>query len=171
VHRKGTNVHQGKYYCDENENELLSHYYGKSHVPLELLKKEYARVMALPINELRKSSPLQPGIYSGESTPQKEFDFSRTRFFERPGFREPDVDEIIQSLDKEGRWLVKNGSTSNAYTEELMGDPESHQFSTVNVGDRTDTSPFRDTTDQLYISTSAYIRNMRQLIRFVEENK
>ncbi len=171
VHRKGSNVHCGKYYCDEKEDELLSHYYGKSHVPLELLKKEYEKVSTLPLDGLLKSSPLQPGTYSGKSTPQKEFDFSRARFFERSGFREPDLKEIIQSIDGEGRWLVKNGSTSNPYTDELVGDPESHQFSTVNVGDRTDTSPYRDTTDQLYISTSAYMRNMRQLIRFIEGNK
>jgi len=39
------------------------------------------------------------------------------------------------------------------------------------VGDETDTSPYRDTTDQEYISTGEYIRNMHLLINYLKTKK
>ena len=171
VHRKGSNVQCGFYYCDENEGELLSHYYGKSYVPIDLLQNEYERVSNLSLEEVIKNSPLKIDRFEGYKTPQQEFDFGMGRLFERPGRRGTDVEEIIRSLDKDGRWLVSNCSTSHPYSEEIIEDPESHQYSSINVGDQTDTSPYRDQSDQLYISTSAYIRNMRQLINFIRKNR
>lgn len=170
VHRKGSNVHNGQYYCDENVDDLLSHYYGKSHVPLDMLKNEYTRLSALSVEDVVRDSPLNPGIYRGLKTPQQTFDLGRGGWFDRPGFKEPSIEEVMGSIDKQGRWLIKNCSTSHPYTDEILNDPESHQYSTVNVGDRTDTSPYRDQSDQLYISTSAYIRNMRLLIHYIEKN-
>ena len=38
------------------------------------------------------------------------------------------------------------------------------------VGDETDTSPYRDESDQEYISTKTYINNMRILLNYVANN-
>jgi hypothetical protein len=45
------------------------------------------------------------------------------------------------------------------------------EFSSKNVGDETDTSPFADQTNQQYISTPAFIRNMTVLIRYIQSGK
>jgi hypothetical protein len=39
------------------------------------------------------------------------------------------------------------------------------------VGDETDTSPFRDPSDQTYISIPEYIRNMSLLISYIRSIK
>ena len=56
---KGSNVTFGRYYTDENDKNLLSHYYGKSRVPLDVLKEEYNRLKDLPVEEVVKNSPIK----------------------------------------------------------------------------------------------------------------
>ena len=41
----------------------------------------------------------------------------------------------------------------------------------LHVGDKTDTSPYRDMSEQDYISTPAYIRNMNLLINYLKSIK
>lgn len=81
------------------------------------------------------------------------------------------VTEIVKALDSKGRWLTKHGMTSNPYAGDGTNKEETDTFATTHVGDKTDTSPYRDTTDQEYISTIQYIRNMNTLIKYVHDNK
>ena len=78
------------------------------------------------------------------------------------------VKEIISSLDVQNRWLVKHAMISNPYISEGENNKLTDEFASVNVGDKTDTSPFRDPSDQLYISTQEYIKNMSVLINYLK---
>jgi hypothetical protein len=57
---------------------------------------------------------------------------------------------------------------SNPYIGDGKDTVATDQYASTYVGDKTDTSPFRDLTDQSYISTSAYIRNMYMLINYLK---
>jgi hypothetical protein len=56
---------------------------------------------------------------------------------------------------------------SNPYIGDGQNKELTDEYASVNVGDKTDTSPFRDVTEQDYISTPAYIRNMHVLINYL----
>ena len=71
-------------------------------------------------------------------------------------------------MDKENRWLIKQGMTSNPYIGDGLVKEPTDEFASVHVGDETDTSPYRDTTDQEYLSTGKYLRNMELLINYIK---
>ncbi|MDB5249426.1 MAG: Pectic acid lyase [Segetibacter sp.] len=166
VHRKGSNVAYGHYYVDNNDKDLLVHYYGKARVNLQKLKDEYARVSALPAEEATKDSPIKPSSFNSEGTPQKALVLNR--YSSNDPTPEPMVKELVSSLDAKNRWLVKHVMISNPYTGDGQSKELTDKYATTNVGDKTDTSPFRDTSDNDYISTSAYIKNMSRLINYVK---
>ena len=169
VHRKGSNSKYGKYFVDYNDDKLLGHYSGKRGVPVDRLKEEYTRLLSLSAEEATKDSPLKVGSFKGEGTPQSVYKPDRNYFPFKPD--EQQVKGVINSLDIENRWLVKHVSISNPYTGDGQKQELTDEFASRNVGDETDTSPFSDQSDQQYISTAAYIRNMNLLISFIESNK
>jgi hypothetical protein len=81
---------------------------------------------------------------------------------------EKQVIMIIGSLDSENRWLAKHVSISNPYAGDGVKQELTDEFASTNAGDETDTSPFQDQSEQEYISTSQYIRNMGVLINYVK---
>lgn len=167
VHRRGSNVKYGEYYWDYNDENLLSHYGGKRAINLQNLKDEYERVSALSPEEATKDSPLKEEKFEGEGSPQHYYDLNRSSFDDVPSQQR--VREILSSMDDQHRWLVQNVPTSNPY----IGDGEktelTDEYASVHVGDETDTSPYRDESNQLYISTQEYIRNMNLLMNFLKE--
>ena len=168
-HRKGSNVVYGYYYVDYNSTNLLSHYGGKSFVNIQELKDEFNKLSSMPVEEATKNSPLLESTYKEKSIPQTYYDLSH----ERPT-RIPDdtfAKRLIQSLDKEGRWLIKHGMTSHPYIGDGVNKEATDDYSKTFVGDETDTSPYKDTSDAEYISTGEYVRNMRMLINYVEAHK
>ena len=172
VHRKGSNVTYGYYYFDYNDENLLAHYSGKRYIPIDRLKEEYERLAALSTEEVTKDSPLKVGQFIGEGTPQQSTDLFEEPFMGFMRRRGPvDVKEIIKSLDDQGRWLIKHATTSHPYMGDGMNQELTDQYATTRVGDETDTSGYRDTTEQEYISTSAYIMNMHLLINYIKSNK
>ena len=172
VHRKGSNVKYGYYYVDTNDSHLLGHMQGKGNINVQFLKDEYARVSALSPDEATKNSPLLAGKFEGWGTPQSYYHLSR---LQRPGKREalPEVEvkEVINSLDSKNRWLVKHAMISNPYVGDGQNKEPTDKFASTHVGDETDTSPYRDTSDQEYISTPAYVRNMYVLINYLKSIK
>ena len=172
VHRRGSNVTYGEYYVDYNDDKLLSHYGGKGFVNIDRLKAEYKRVSALSPEEAIKNSPIKPGRFEGEgtgSTPQHYYKLNRSSFDDVPD--ETRVREIINALDDQHRWLVKHMQTSNPYAGPGQNRELTDKYASTNVGDETDTSPFRDESDQEYISMREYIRNMTLLMNYVRLQK
>lgn len=167
VHRTGSNVSHGYYYTDSSDKKLLIHYGGKTRINIDRLKEEYNRISALSPEEATKNSPLKVESFEGEGTPQTYYQLTR----EFPFFNElPDaakIKEIISALDHQNRWLVKHAMISNPYIGEGVHNGLTDEFASTNVGDKTDTSPFRDPSDQLYISTGEYARNMALLMRYL----
>ena len=172
VHRKGSNAKYGYYYVDTNDSNLLGHMRGKGNINIQYLKDEYARVSALSPEDATKDSPLLPGKFEGPGTPQSFYHLSR---LENPGRRPPlpdmKVKDVINSLDKENRWLVKHAMISNPYIGDGQEKEPTDEYASTHVGDKTDTSPYMDMTDQEYISTPAYVRNMYLLINYLKSIK
>ena len=169
VHRKGSNVKFGSYYLDYNDKQLLAHYYGKGGISLDELKSEYKRISALTSEEATKDSPLKIGKFEGLGSPQTYYDLNRYNFPVKVD--EKMVEEIIGSMDAENRWLSKHALISHPYNGDGQKQEQTDEFASTNVGDETDTSPYRDMSDQDYISTGDYIRNMKMLINFVRSSK
>ena len=168
-HRKGSNVKYGYYYVDDNDENLLSHYGGKSYINIQELKNEYKRVSSMTAEEVTRNSPLKEEAFSGAGIPQSYYDLSYERVTKIPV--ESVVRTIIQSLDKENRWLIKHGMTSNPYIGDGRKQEPTDAYVKTMVGDETDTSPYRDPSDNEYISTGDYVKNMNWLINYVESTK
>ncbi|MDT0686006.1 pectate lyase [Autumnicola psychrophila] len=165
VHREGSNNIYGRYYVDYTDEDLLSHYRGKMTIRLENLKKEYNHISGLTPEEVTRNSPLKPMKYEGSTTPQ-------SYFFEIWGSKssipeKEKVKEIINSLDIENRWLVKNAMISNPFIGDGENKELTKKFASTFVGDNRDTSPYRDESDKLYISSAEYIKNMTILIGYI----
>ena len=97
---------------------------------------------------------------------------SRLERFENDGdVSETRVKEVINALDSENRWLVKHVMISNPYIGDGENKEQTDEFASTTVGDKTDTSPYRDMSEQQYISTPAYIRNMNLLINYLKSIK
>lgn len=169
VHRKGSNVKYGFYYFDYNDEKLLGHYGGKTRIDVNRLKQEYDKVKNMSPEEVMKDSPLNPENFSEEGTPQEFYNLNRSYY--QFSADEKQVKTIISSLDKENRWLTKYASTSNPYIGDGVKQELTDEYATTHVGDETDTSPYRDTSDQEYISTSTYIRNMNILMTYLQANR
>jgi len=78
------------------------------------------------------------------------------------------VVRAVASLDTEGRWLAPLGSISHPYRGEGSKEFAPGDFSRTQVGDESDTSPYRADPGIVGISTSTYIRNMSELIRVLD---
>ena len=166
VHRKGSNVKYGYYYTDYSHDHLLGHYNGRRHVPVEELKEAYQRISALSPAEATKESPIKPEQFSGAGIPQAFYDLNRDAVKYVP--KEQELTEIMHSLDSQGRWLIRHALISHPYIGDGINQEPTDQYASTNVGDETDTSPYRDPSDQEYISTGDYIKNMNLLINFVK---
>lgn len=165
-HRKGSNVIYGSYYVDGNCQNLLAHYGGRTFVDIKSLEERYRQTLQLSPEEATKNSPFKADVRPGYNDVMPDF----YQFGKHYMLRQPDnamVSELIKSLDKEGRWLVKHAMISNPYKGDGTKTEPTDAYANTFVGDDTDTSPYRDTSDALYISTGAYVRNMQVLIHFV----
>lgn len=170
VHRKGSNVTYGSYYVDNNDKNLLAHYGGKSNISIDKLKEEYNRVSALSPEEVTKDSPLKPVSFQGEGTPQTYYKLNRDSY-PLSDSATLKVKEVINSLVGHNRWLIKHAMISNLYTGDGQNKEATNEFASTHVGDKTDTSPFRDPSEQDYISTAAYIRKYESVDGICEINQ
>ncbi len=176
VHRKGSNVVYGSYFVDNKDEGLLAHYGGKQRIDVPRLRSAYEETLKLPTDQVAKDSPLKPGRADGKANRAAAlWDVPSLRpewmaFLQRnPSASE--IEGILSALDPQGRWLTKRANTSHPYAGDGVRQDPVRDYATTMVGDETDTSPYRDETDQLYISTGAYLRNMRALMRYLESAK
>ena len=166
VHRKGSNVIHGYYYTDSNDDKPLRHYGPKTRIPLDLLQERYDSLASLDPAVVVMDSPLNPSAYTGKGTPQENYSRWTRRSFRRGN--ESRVEEILASLDEQGRWLSMRAMTSHPYVGDGTATEETDQYASTMVGDETDTSPYWDGSGQEYISTRLYITNMQALITALE---
>lgn len=165
VHRKGSNVNFGTYYVDNNDSLHLIHYPGKSRVQLDLLKKEYEKFRSMSLSEVTNGSSLLQKHDWHKLSPKFVEGLARYDLLKQPV--EEDIALVVNALDKKGRWLTPHASISHSYIGDGQKKEQTNEFASTMVGDETDTSPFKDPSETLYISTGEYIKNMRLLISFL----
>lgn len=165
VHRKGTNVHNGTYYTDQNPENTIGHYSSAAFVNTKQLREEYQKILAMTKEEATDGSPfLQKHLIPLPDYYYQQHSDRRERF----GFRQPNTDEIIQSLTKDGYWLSPIRQISNPYkqTPENINTPSNEtKYAATMVGDEYDTSPYTSDKPVMGISTQTYINNMSALIK------
>jgi PelA/Pel-15E family pectate lyase len=171
LHRRGSNVVNGEYYVDADPTNTISHYGSTRQIDVANMRAELAKATSLPAADLAKHSPLAPG--TSPSPLPRYFEVRQPREFGRAGAAPvPAADRAaraIAALDPQGRWITELGSTSHPYRGPGPKTLAPGDFAGTNVGDDSDTSPFRPTSSLPGISTQAYIRNMGDLIRFVDQ--
>ncbi len=170
VHRKGSNATYGYYYTDSIDTNLLAHMHGKGSIDVNSLKHEYERINKLTPEDVTKDSPLKPGMFKGSGLPKSFYDLSRNDQVSIP-VNDTKAKEILKALDSKNRWLVKHVEISNPYIGDGQKKEHTNAYASTNVGDETDTSPYVDDSEQLYISTPEYIRNMSILISYINSVK
>jgi hypothetical protein len=163
-HREGTGVSDGHYWWDYNDENLLAHYGGKGNINIDQLKQEYERVSVLSPEEVTKNSPLKVEKFQGEGTPQRYYDLSNNTTAKVPDNSE--IKAIINDLDIQNRWLVKNVQISRPYSVSETGE----ETNTAKLSDELGRA-LKDTSDQQYISTRKYENNMNLLINFIKHNR
>lgn len=154
VHRRGSNVVNGRYYVDGDPTRTLAHYSSFRAVDVPGLRRQLAELKATSSAQLKERSPLRPGA---ERPPLPKF------FAAVAAPKGPSPTELIASLNQQGYWLSPLGYNSHPYKGGGSKTPAAGDFSQTHVGDETDTSPYPDPTLQ-GISIEAYIRNMGVLI-------
>lgn len=162
AHRSGTGVADGHYWWDYDDQNLLAHYGGKTTVNLDKLKKEYERILLMDPQELTKGSPLNAERLKTPAKYQNFYAFS-PRFSGEPAHDEM-VKTILNGLDKEGRWLVKNIQISRPYGVSSNG----AETNTAKLSDKNGKA-ILDSSDQKYISTREYLKNMNYLIYYIKK--
>jgi len=178
IHRKGTNVKYGKYFFDYNNENTPIHYPCKRIINMKDLYRQFNAAKELNLFSYSDLKfPFDIKMFSSNEVykiindylrlpSEKVFDnFNNDIKFER-------VNEIISQLDERNRWLTKNVFISNPYiNEEIAGDENSEMYSKTYVGDKYDTSPFPNDTDEKYISTRLFIENVSYLLRYLKTVK
>ena len=179
THREGSNVDCGHYYYDHDSSMPVIHYRNYREINLAQVEEEYQNVMKEDSAKVTDASPLKPGKVI-EKSPLERF-HKILEYCEVPSLADENaivsnktlVEKIITSLDPEGRWLVKHEYTSNPYVGAPANCDDVHtkKYSTTYVGDQYDTSPFPDKSNQEYISTEAYSRNVHILLDYLKSIK
>jgi PelA/Pel-15E family pectate lyase len=157
VHRRGSNVVNGRYFVDYSPQKPLAHYSAFRRVDVAGMRTRYEQLRQISRAEMLKDSPLEAGAGL----------LPLRRFFAVESSGGPTVAEALSTLNKDGYWPGRLGYNSHPFTRQGTPDIAPGDFSQTYVGDETDTSPFPD--EKLTgISTAAYIRHMSVLIRAVD---
>ena len=164
VHRKGSNVVNGEYYTDSIPEGTIAHYSSFFTANPSALRKALQEAQALDTNQLRAQSPLKKADHSGPL----DYYYNQSNGPARYPYR-PDVEQIISSLDNQGRWITIFRQISNPYKPipaDMPTQSDDRRYSQSMVGDEYDTSPFENHHVK-GISTRTYIWNMVALINSI----
>lgn len=167
VHRRGSNVVNGRYFWDYSPVATLGHYGAWRAIDIEGLRRDYRRLRETPREEIVRASPLRaPG-----HAPLPRFAASLDVGSDLNARPAADAAEAIRTLNEEGWWPTPLRATSNPYAGPGPRRPPPGDFRTGHVGDASDTSPYTTNTPVIGISTATYIANMAVLIRAYEERR
>ena len=175
VHRRGSNVVNGEYYVDYNGDGTISHYGAFRKLDVAALRERYTKLKATPPAEASKLSPLRmmgvelPRYFSlGEIAVS---DLNTGRFGGDGPVSPARAASLLASLNAEGYWPTPLKATSHPYKGDGSATPTPGDYSQTRVGDDSDTSPYVDPKPVLGISTGGFIKNMGELIRYLEQQR
>lgn len=164
VHRKGSNVENGKYYTDQNIAGTIAHYSSQTFLNPGEIRKNYEEVKKLSVEEATKDSPF--GKDWGPPPPLIQPFKGRIS-----AFPAPKTEQIVNSLNSKGYWPSKLNSTSNPYLCDATSEGgDTMDFAQTMSGDIYDTSCFRERNGVECISTTTYLNNMGILIQYLVTN-
>jgi hypothetical protein len=189
VHRRGSNVVNGKYYVDKTFAPRLAHYSPVRRVLVESLRARLAELRSRP-TPLPVLLPEQPGSLALP----RYFSLDEPSLLDLCTGHSPALQptrteralQLVAELDTQGRWLAPLPLVSNMYRGPGSREPYAAEtYASTNVGDRTDTSPYPPggapssyATDgatpdpaaaaPLGISVPRFIRNMGELIAYLQ---
>lgn len=167
MHRVGSNSYNGHYYADQDITNTIGHYGSTTRVNVKALRQQYEELLAKPVEELTKGSPL----LEKEVVPLDRYYHKAPRPFSfggAPVSVEDNVRSIIDGLTAEGCWLSPLRTTSNPYKAGADRTPSNEtKYCGTNVGDEYDTSPYSNRGSEMCISTQDYISKMSTLLHFV----
>jgi hypothetical protein len=165
VHRRGSNVVNGRYYWDYSPVATLGHYGAYRAIDIDALRRDYRRLREMPREELLRNSPLrEPG-----NAPLPRFAVSLDVGSDLNAQPAADPAEAVRTLNAEGWWPTMLRATSNPYRGPGPRRAPPGDYRTSHVGDSSDTSPFTTDRPVIGISTATYIANMALLIRALRE--
>lgn len=173
LHRIGSNVKHGKYFFDYNNEKLIKHYNSLRIIGFDQVFEKFED---LKKNNLTNKGNIISLEYKIKDLPNTQkyhsinsffsFDYNSTDW----KINEELAGKIIAEQDEKGRWLTRNAFISHPNAgDSKLGDEYTFEFSTTMVGDKYDTSTFENTTDQKFISTALFIRNVKALLQFLSQ--
>ncbi len=170
LHRRGSNVINGEYYCDYNPDHTISHYGSTRRINVEALRQEYNEILQIPYEELIKESPLK----SNKKIPLPQYFISRRMRVSDLNSRDQidkneQIEQIIHDLDDKARWITPLWAITHPYIGPGPKEATPGDYRSTRVGDEYDTSAFRNPDTSIKcISTGIYIRNMSLLIDYLK---
>ncbi|MBN1379843.1 MAG: pectate lyase [Gammaproteobacteria bacterium] len=176
LHRKGSNVANGKYYIDYNPEKTIIHYGSTRQLNVDAIRKYFEKIKSLPADQVTKNSPLFHNKHFAlplyfTITDSKISDMNSRRDETRGKATTAKVHKIMDSLNAEGYWPTPLRATSNPYIGQSPEKIADGDFSQTLVGDQYDTSPYFTNDPAVGISTGQYIYNMSMLIEFLLQDK
>lgn len=176
VHRRGSNVVNGEYYADYDPENTLTHYSSFRKINLPALRQRYEALQATPPTEASKNSPLLakgiqlPKYFSLGEVAVSDLNSGHIGTSSKAVSPEK-IAKIRADLNEQGYWPTPLRATSHPYKGNGSKVPAAGDYSRTRVGDDTDTSPY--VTDQPVsgIAISTYIKNMGEMIKYLESAK
>jgi len=165
IHRKGSNVVNGKYFADQNIAETITHYSSQAFINSKEIRHQYEALKKMNADEVTKDSPFR-NVWG---TPPQLILSGGNRI---PGFPSPEIDEVLSDINTKGYWPSTLRSRSNPYIGKGPSEgSEETKYALTKVGDLYDTSCFGVQNDVECISTSIFVMNMSRLIQFLISEK
>ena len=169
IHRRGSNIRNGRYYADDNPNNLVIHYGSFRNLDTAALRAEYEAASALDPSALIAASPLKarpgslklPKYFTLRDVSIWDMSTEGRRPRAIPASR---AGELTSALNARGYWPTPMTTTSNPYRGPSPEAVTGGEFQTTRVGDLWDTSPYNTDFPVECISTETFVRNMGDLI-------
>jgi hypothetical protein len=190
VHRRGSNVSNGSYYCDKLPAPRLSHYSPTRSIDVPTLRRRYAELTRSPAARSSPWDALLADLGRGSSPSRALPRYFAGREIELVDLcteREPapeavtdgQVQALIDAASPTGAWLAPLDFVSNPYRGPASGETfAADTYASTHVGDRSDTSPYQPSkapagyaleTAPIGISVARFIANLTSLIAYVSE--
>ncbi|TAM94325.1 MAG: pectate lyase [Chitinophagaceae bacterium] len=180
AHRKGYGVISGTYWIDDNDQPPLPHYGHKTNINIEKLKQDYDRVKDLSIERvtenallLSNNTKVPKNLYfttylnnMGNQEVSRWGDTGGLSNLNRGNVSKKEINEIINSLDNQGRWLSKHLWVSTPYQDQ---EKKANEINTALLSTPVGGAPIVDSSNQQYISIGVFVKNMSSLLNYINK--
>lgn len=176
THRRGSNIRNGQYYVDYTPGNMLAHYKSATNIDIAKLREAYKTAISSSPDEVRKTSPLTPGVkrdlprfFTLGKVSFSDLNF-RAQQKSKPHSLNEEVNEILDSFHQDGYWPTPLYYTTNPYSTIPIVSMTTDEYANTMVGDKWDTSPYPTKDPAMGISTAGFIKNMGTLISYLIKN-